>query len=533
MGKISINYKETKLRKEATIFDFADDLDIKVPTSCGRVGSCHECIVEIKEGIGALTPKAEQEQFLEENFRLSCQAKIADSTKDIQVLTLVRRPKILTFGEPKKIELDPVVKRRGEVVLYNDEEIDQYRDKIYGIAADIGTTTIVMSLMDLQTGEEVANTSFENPQMFGGSDIMHRIQYENEHQNGELNKVLLAYINNEIRDFPCRRNQIYEMVAVGNATMRDIFFKISVKSIGEKPYKSVTEIEMEQGKRSTTSLSARAFKTGVRINRKGKVYGAPLVGCHVGADAASCLVSTGMLESDEPNMLVDIGTNTEVLLGNRDRMLVASCPAGPAFEGGGITYGMPGLEGAIESASFDNGKLRCSTIGGIEPRGICGSGLIDLMAELLRKGRLDQLTRFTDGVDKYTVAEGPKITLSRKDLSELAQAKAANYSGQQILLRKSGISLDKIKKFYFAGGFANYMTAENAIAIGLIPPFPKEKIVKVGNAALEGAKEILLSKQRRQFLETEVKKIEHIELEQEADFFEIFTEGCMLKPMEL
>ena len=217
-------------------------------------------------------------------------------------------------------------------------------------------------------------------------------------------------------------------------------------------------------------------------------------------------------------------------MGNRNRMMAASCPAGPAFEGGEITYGMPGYEGAVESVKLQDGKVKWRTIGDAPPLGICGSGLIDLLAELRRTGAMTKLGVFVDQRQDFEFVPGKGMSLSRADISALAQAKAANFCGQQIVIRRYGLPVEQIDKVYLAGGFANYIDIESARAIGFIPDVPEERIVKIGNAALQGATVLLLSKDLRQWMERTAKQIQHIELETTEDFFDFFVEGCMFQP---
>ena len=211
--------------------------------------------------------------------------------------------------------------------------------------------------------------------------------------------------------------------------------------------------------------------------------------------------------------------------------MAASCPAGPAFEGGLVTYGMPGVDGAIESLRLSNGQADYSTIGDGEPRGLCGSGLIDLLAELRRGGQMTPKGVFPNKAQELDIVPEYGITLSRLDASNLAQAKAANYCGQFIVMRNYGVRPADITKLYLAGGFANYVNVRNAIEIGFLAPVPEDRIVKIGNAAALGAKEMLLSRSKRQSTEKLAQQIEHVELETTPDFFEIFVEGCQFKPM--
>ena len=534
MGTISYDGNRKTLAAGKTIFDYADELAVQVPTSCGRTGHCHECVVEIGRGMSALRPRNDEESFLRGNYRLACQAVVEDDGADIEFSPLRRKPRILSHSLERPLDPDPLVTRRGDVVCYDGVTVDRYRGHLYGIAIDLGTTTVVMDLVDLTTGKSVHVSSFENPQRFGGSDVMHRISYDGEFQ-GELQKAVVNAINHEILDLGNRfgfvRQEVYEIVVAGNATMRDIFFKLDVQSIGQRPYKSRVEHAFLEGERTTTSLLESSRRLGLRANPRAKVYGMPLIASHVGADTAADLVATDLTSQDGVVMLVDVGTNTEVVVRSPDRLLTASCPAGPAFEGGTVRYGMPGHEGAIESIRRADGGFRYRTIGNVEPEGICGSGLIDLLAELRRHDLMAPKGMFADRSFEMPVVPEYGITLSREDASNLAQAKAANFCGQFILMRRLGVGPEDIDTLFLAGGFANYVNVRNAIEIGFLAPVDEERVVKTGNAAVQGAREVLLSREKRATVEALVKDIEHVELETTPDFFEVFVEGCQFKPM--
>ena len=381
--------------------------------------------------------------------------------------------------------------------------------------------------------------AFENPQAFGGSDIMHRISYDREDRAGELQKAVASAISRAIVDGCTRlglgRQTIYEIVVAANPTMRDILFKLDVQGIGQKPYKSSVEHAFLAGERADTALSALARRLGLRANREARVYGLPLIASHVGGDAAAALVALeeGFAGADTV-MLVDMGTNTEVVLKHGGRLLAASCPAGPAFEGGLVRYGMPACDGAIEAVQVGaDGALTWKTIGGAAPAGLCGSGLIDLLAALRQRGMLTAKGVFAADRKQreMTVAPAQGITFSKEDAGNLGQAKAANYCGQYIVMRALGVDPAKIDRLYLAGGFANYVDVRNAVSIGLLAPVPEERVVKAGNAAVRGARAILLSAARRRTLERQVQEIEHIELETTPDFFDLFVDGCQFKPM--
>jgi uncharacterized 2Fe-2S/4Fe-4S cluster protein (DUF4445 family) len=522
--------------KGRTLFDSADDLKVQVATSCGRSGHCHECIVEVIQGAEALSEPTEAEAFLRGEFRLACQARIADADARIEFAPLRQTPQILETRQQTEITPAPMVTRRGDAIYYGDEEIDRYRGHLLGLAIDLGTTTVAVELVDLENGASLQVRSFENPQRFGGSDIMHRISYDGLFP-GELRQSLLAALNRTIEDLAAEldfaRQEIYEITVAGNSTMRDILFRLDVQGIGQKPYKSLIEHEYIEGKRQTMALTEKTRRLGLRANPQARVYSLPLIGSHVGADTAAALLAIGMTHASEAAMLVDVGTNTEVVIAYRGRMLTASCPAGPAFEGGLIRYGMPGYEGAIESIRVGDAGFEYNTIGGAAPRGICGSGLIDLLAELRRHELMKPKGMFADRSYEMDIVPDAGITFSREDASNLAQAKAANYCGQYILLRHLGLNPRDITHLYLAGGFANYVNVENSMEIGFLAPVPPERVSKVGNAALEGARQALLSLPHRKSIEELVRDIEHIELETTPDFFEIFVEACQFKPMPL
>ena len=542
-GTVSHDGQTQSLAVGMTLFDCADELAVEVPTSCQRNGRCHECVVEVSAGDEALCARTEAEGFLRAPYRLACQAMVMRDDIDVAFAPLRRRPRILVrahadaAGAPRT--LDPLVTRRGEEVLYDGDVVDRYRGFMLGLAVDLGTTTVVLDFVDLETGKSVHSAAFENPQAFGGSDVMHRISYDRDDKAGELQKAAASAINRAIVDGCARlgtnRQAIYEIVVAANPTMRDVLFKLDVQGIGQKPYKSSIEHAFLAGERATTALSARALRLGLRANRAARVYGLPLIASHVGGDAAAALVALeeGFADADTA-MLVDMGTNTEVVLKHGGRMLAASCPAGPAFEGGLVRYGMPACDGAIEAVRLgEDGEAACETIGGKDPVGMCGSGLIDLLAELRRSEVLTAKGVFTaDRKQKeMTVVPEHGITFSKEDASNLGQAKAANYCGQYIVMRALGVDPAGIERLYLAGGFANYVNVRSAIAIGLLAPVPEERVVKAGNAAARGARAILLSASRRRALEREVQAIEHIELETTPDFFDLFVDGCQFKPM--
>jgi uncharacterized 2Fe-2S/4Fe-4S cluster protein (DUF4445 family) len=542
---VTINGRTAEAADGATLFDCAEGLGIQVPTSCRKQGKCKECIVEVAEGLEGLSEPTDPERHLKGSFRLSCQARVSENRsrpRGHPVAALrchtMRRANLRierhAYGLPlgRKAALEPAVTRDGGWILIDGEAVDRSTGPIHGIAMDLGTTTIVLRLFDLETGEQIADTSFENPQRFGGSDVMARIAYDSEHR-GLLMRTLAGYLTRAIVELPVDPRSIYEMVVVGNSTMRDLFFGQSVYSIGQNPYRSITEIEMAEGKRTTTALTSTGRRCLLPIHPRARVYGAPIISGHVGADAAACLLAVDIAHEDRLVAVMDIGTNTELILGNRYRMLAASCPAGPAFEGGAIACGMPALDGAVEDVALSGGGVfRLGVIGGTAPQGICGSGLVDALSELLCAGRMNSMGRFEEDGHRITLDAANDIYLLEGDVNELAQAKGANAAGLQVVCSTYGIDFDDIDVFYLAGGFGRHLKVDASLRIGLIPDLPDSRIVQVGNAAIEGACIALLSQSRRRELEELVTRVEHCRLETHPKFFDYFVDGCQFKAIE-
>ena len=536
---LTINGRTGRATAGSSLFDHAERWDIRVPTSCRKQGKCKECMVEVVEGLDCLSAPTGHERHLEGKFRLSCQCCVAADAGHVRCHTMrrgqmrIERSALGLPGSHRRMELDPAVTRDGDRILIDGKEVDRSSGPIHGLAMDLGTTTIVLRLMNLETGEPIADASFENPQRFAGSEVMSRILYDSEHPGKLLMRTLAGYLSHAIEEFPVDPKTIYEMVVVGNSTMRDLFFRKSVYSIGQSPYRSITEIEMAEGKRTTTSLTETGRRCLLPIHPKARVYGAPVISGHVGADAAACMLAADLAHEDRLIAIMDIGTNTELIVGNKHRILAASCPAGPAFEGGAIACGMPALEGAIEEVALNGGgAFRLGVIGGGVPEGMCGSGLVELMSELILAGRMNAMGRFEDGADRITVDQEHDIFILESDVNELAQAKGANVSGLHVVAGNYGIEFDDIEVFYLAGGFRRRLRVEAAKRIGLIPNLPESRIVQAGNAAIEGASIALLSRRKRRELEELVKRVEHCRLETHPCFFDFFVEGCQFKPVE-
>ena len=539
--ELHFNHQRRDVGPGISLFDYAESMGIQVPTSCRKNGKCKECVVEVTEGMEYLSERLPAEKHLKGNFRLSCSCCLVKNTGVVRCHTMrrgemrIERHALQLPTSQQTLKLDPAVTRSGDRILRDGEVIARSTAPIHGLAMDLGTTTIVLRLLNLETGEVVADASFENPQRFGGSDVMARIQYDTEDGSHLLQRTLAGYLTHAIEAFAVDPLTIYEMVVAGNSTMRDLFFRLNVYSIGQSPYRSVTELEMAEGKRTTTSLTESAKKLLLPLHPKAQVYGLPIISGHVGADAAACMLAVDLANEERLVAVMDIGTNTELVLGNKNKILAASCPAGPAFEGGKISCGMPGLPGAIEKVEIaDDGSVRVGVIGDVPAEGICGSGLVDLLSELLRTNRINTLGRFEHDEDKFVldVKSDAPIYFTESDINELAQAKGANVAGLHVIFHDYGIRFEEVDVFYLAGGFGRHLNVESSRRIGLIPNLDSSRILQVGNASIEGACLALLSCTKRRELENLVKKAVHCRLEAHPNFFEFFVEGCQFHPVE-
>jgi len=491
--------KRANILKGKSILDYVNELKIPLSSSCGGRGICKECRIIIEKGGEVLNESTELENDLNENERLACQTIIEHDSTDMYVRVLYQGSleQISTKGGRKEVKLDPLTRKEGNKVLFGDKEIGSYRNHIYGIAADIGTTTIVLHLIDLETGKLVFTSAFENPQRaVDGNDVISRITYDRE-KPGVLHKELISCINEKISKMPCDEDEVYEMVVVGNSTMRDMFFGLDVQSIGVKPFKSVTEL-----RRGSNFLNKKGSSLSLRINENANIYGAPLVGSHVGADTTAVSLSTGLFdESNLTAMAIDIGTNGEIVLKYNHRIIATSCAAGPALEP------MPALRGAIHKINIDSGKIRWQTIGNKEPVGICGSGIIDLLGELIKAKKMDENGYLVNG-KVFKITDTVHLTQNAiKGENGLMWSKAAVSLGIKVLLEEAKVGTDDLDRVYLAGSFGSYIDKENARRIGLVPAVPLKKIMQVGNVAAAGAREMLLSKERRKLAKASVKKI--------------------------
>jgi len=504
---------------DGTILDHARRAGAEIASECGGAGTCGRCVVRIDkgaEGLNDLTT-VERARSLPADERLACQARPAGARRDISVF-------ILDFGDysvlsetlQTDVALAPDVRREGDRVVHaHAGDLGPWRGKMYGLAVDVGTTTILAEVLDLTDGRSVGTLARKNPQILFGNDVISRIAYTMQHDDGltQLQQCLIRAINDDLAGMEARhgpvREHLYDIVVVGNSTMREVFFGRDVRSLGVIPYEPAR----------LESVSCPAADLGLDVHGACRAYGGPLIGGHAGADAVADIVACGMHEDDDVNMLIDIGTNGEVAVGNRRRIMTASCAAGGAYEGATVTCGVGAIAGAIANVWLRDGRVDFQTIGNKPPLGVCGSGLIDLLAELLRAGVMTPKARIER---PFALTDGIRIT--QQDIHQLITAKAGLRTDQDLLMKYYGVGVDDIRKIYLAGGFGNFVNPANAAAIGLLPDAPS-KTVRVGNAALAGARAMLLSRELRATAETVAAGIEHTKPnEREPEFAYIVAE---------
>jgi uncharacterized 2Fe-2S/4Fe-4S cluster protein (DUF4445 family) len=388
----------------------------------------------------------------------------------------------------------------------------------------------------LVTGEIVDIAGCANPQIPYGDDVLSRIEYA---MNGKkarnvLQKEVVGTIN-QLISISCSKNRIdrrhiYEATLVGNTAMHHLLLGISPEYLAESPYVPAVK--------GPLNMKANALK--LNIHPEGNIHFLPLIAGFVGSDCLGDILATGIHKEKEICLLLDIGTNTEVVLGNRERVVTCSCASGPAFEGAHTKYGMKAVDGAIESVRIDpkNEQIYIQTINGSPPAGLCGSGIIDTISEMLKAGIIDKMGLFKkeahfqnvrmneDGEWEIMIAHRGKslkdIVVTQKDVNEIQLAKAAIFSGISILMKALDVTPEKIRRVYFAGAFGNTINPANAKSIGLVPDIPTERMYPVGNAALSGAKMVLISQKARKTCVKILERLHYVELSAYPEFESVY-----------
>lgn len=415
---------------------------------------------------------------------------------------------------------------------------------LYGIAVDIGTTKVVAYLLNLRTGDIVGTESMPNPQIPFGEDLMSRISYTLKNRDGLtiLQKAIVDGVNSLIYNLcgTCSIDptDILEATVVGNTAMHHIFFGIPAQHLAAAPYAPAVR----------TSISVNPTHLGLNIYPFGKVSALPNIAGFVGADAVADLISSGLYKDRQKGMMIDIGTNTEVIAGNRDKLVCCSCASGPAFEGAHIKFGMRAATGAIERVWIDSETkdVRIRTIDDSPAMGICGSGIVDAVSEMLNSGFIDGSGKINQSDDRKRIKVNPTgppefvlvfakdagtgqdITITQHDIQEIQLAKAAIFTGVSMLMRRLKVRTTDLKRVYAAGAFGTYVDASSAINIGMYPDVPVDRIKFIGNAAGSGARMALKSVRIRDLAERLSKKVRYVELAAEKDFQTEFAKAMFL-----
>ena len=581
-------------------FDAASWNGIAIDSTCGGYGTCKKCRIKVTTGDvepSKLDYRAFTESEIKEGWRLACLVRAAkDVTLDVPPLTT--RPKAATVGVGRQVILRPAVQKRYveladptlhdqrtdivrlldaiddieatvslaamrnlpkvlrssyfkvTAVFVDQELIDiepgDTTDIRYGIAYDLGTTTVVATLLDLNTGTPVAVKSMLNKQQPFGADVISRISATMMDSTAldrlrSFAQQTLAELSAEVcEEAGVDPLNVYEVALAGNATMTQLALGIDPEPLGVAPFIMV----------SASFPDVQASELGINVHPRAKAVIMPSLGAYVGGDIVAGALASGMDRDKRLRLFIDVGTNCEIILGDGDKILATAAPAGPAFEAASIKCGVRAASGAIETIKVVDGELEIGTIDNTKAIGICGSGLVDACASLVQLGLLDNSGRFVpqeiaekvapkvanrlverEGERVFVLTWGGKeddlndcVFLTQRDVRELQFAKAAIATGWALLLEEFGVAESEIQQVLLAGSFGSYLSPASAVKIGLVPKLPVMRIVSAGNVAGEGAKMVLLSAQERNGATALLESIDYIELSDRADFNDKFVE---------
>jgi uncharacterized 2Fe-2S/4Fe-4S cluster protein (DUF4445 family) len=596
---LTFNERAVRVPYGVTLFDAASWNGIAIDSTCGGHGTCKKCRIRIAEDPPApssLDIRAYSPQEIKDGWRLACRTTATRDTQ-VEVPPLTTRPKAATVGVGRQVILRPAVQKRYleltepsladqasdlERVLAQLDDLEPRAElsvlatlgrtlreadyqvtavvvddvliavepgdttaRRFGIAFDLGTTTVVATLLDLSTGTPAGVESTLNKQQPFGADVITRIS-ATMMDPGNLDKLqnlareTLAELAQAVRaQGGVEPHEVYEVAVAGNATMTHLVLGIDPEPLGMAPFIMATRLYPEV-------LAADLGLAGI-VHPRARAVVFPAFGAYVGGDITAGLLASGMDRDARVRLFVDIGTNCEIVLGNRDWLLATAAPAGPAFEGAAIRCGMRAADGAIEVVTMTPDDLTLKVIGDVEPQGLCGSGLVDAVTGLVRVGLLDSSGRFVRQEQAAVIAPGlgerlttigkervfvlhwrgaaeDSIYLSQRDVRELQFAKAAIATGWQILLEEAGLEAADVKQVLLAGSFGSYLSAASAIRIGLVPKVPVMRVVSAGNVAGEGAKMALLSLRERAGGLALLEEVRYVELSDRADFNDRFVD---------
>ncbi len=589
---------EVRVPSGTPVFDAASWNGIAIDSTCGGYGTCKKCKVRVVSGelpVGPIDPRAFTQDELNAGWRLACRAA-ARTDLIVEVPPLQTRPKAALAGVGRHVILRPSVQKRHVVVpeptledqrpdlkrildaiddleptarlgvlrtlggtlrssgfdvtaVVVDEELIDVEPgdttaRRYAIAYDLGTTTVVATLLDLDSGQPLAVRSMLNRQQPFGADVITRISATMMEPDalGKLRELahqtfaeLTAEVCEEARVDP---REVYEITVCGNQTMTQLALGIDPEPLSMVPFVVTTN--------SFPDVCASDF--GVELHPRAHAFVFPSLGAYVGGDIVAGMLATGMTRDQRLRLFIDVGTNSEIALGSSERVLATAAPAGPAFEAAQIKCGMRAADGAIEGVKIDGDEVRLQVIGDVAPVGMCGSGLVDVVSELVHSGLLDRSGRFIDedlaaeshptlvdrfakiGKERIFILERRGTTpedsvfISQRDIRELQFAKASIATGWQILLSDLGVEPGEIQQVLLAGSFGAYLTPLSAVRIGLVPKLALPRIVSAGNVAGEGAKIAALSARERAEADAILREVEYVELSGRSDFNDLFID---------
>jgi len=583
-----------------TLFDAASWNGIAIDSTCGGHGTCKKCRVKILEGTAPASPldaRAFSPDELRAGWRLACRVQTTGDLR-VEVPPLVTRPKAATVGVGRQVILRPAARKRyleldepsladqqtdiervlagvddlelrvelpvlrtvGRVLRAADYKVTAVivddvliavqpgdtSSTLYGIAFDLGTTTVVATLLDLTTGTPLAVASMLSKQQPFGADVITRISSimmdpaAMDRLTGLAHETLRELTAEICVQAGVDPADVLEVAIAGNATMTHIALGIDPEPLGVAPFIMSTRHFPE----------VLAHEVGLAVHPRARAVVFPSFGAYVGGDITAGLLASGMDRDSRTRLFIDIGTNCEIVLGNSEWLLATAAPAGPAFEGAAIRCGMRAADGAIEVVTMTTDGLDLKVIGDAAPAGLCGSGLVDAVAGLVGLGLLDPSGRLVSEERAAEIAPGlaPRLTrlgqervfvlhwlgepgdvehaiyLSQRDVRELQFAKAAIATGWNILLEEAGLQPSDIRKVLLAGSFGSYLSPANAIRLGLVPDLPVLRVVSAGNVAGEGAKMALLSMRERAGALALLEEVRYVELSDRADFNDRFVE---------
>ncbi len=574
--------KEARVLAGTTIFDAASWNGIAIDSTCGGHGTCKKCKVKVVAGnapLSAVDPRAFSTEELKNGWRLACRAAVQEDLT-IEVPPLQTRPKAALVGVGRHVILRPAVQKRYveldeatledqtsdlerllaamddveprvplEIVralggtlrranwkvtavladdLLIDVEPGDTSGRRHAIAFDLGTTTVVATLLDLETGQPQAVRSILNSQQPFGADVISRISaiMMDEGALGMLQTHAHETLQ-QLTDEVCAEAgvdpaEVYEVVVAGNMTMIQIALGIDPEPLSMAPFTVVA--------RRMPAATAADF--GVRVHPRAPAVMFPALGAYVGPDIVAGILATGITLDRRVRLFIDVGTNSEIVLGSSAKTLATAAPAGPAFEAAQIRCGMRAADGAIEGVKIVDGEVELTVIGDVAPVGLCGSGLVDAVAELVGAGILDQSGRFVLGTSERLGKLGEEnvfylsddVFLSQRDVRELQFAKASIATGWTILCKDLGVEPADISQVLLGGSFGSYLSAASAVKIGLVPKLPLVRIVSAGNVAGEGAKIAALSVTERAAAHAILEEVEYVELSGRTDFNDLFID---------